>query len=141
MADLADAPIEARVRLRSIALQRLDGLRATATVQTLPEADAILRLWAQSGPEPGKGYHRVAYLLVFEDGQEYREIYHLYRSDVRPVDLARTVRGHLEAAAGRRSPELESTAGSRRRLVLSAHRDGQTARKWAATLLDAYALD
>ena len=141
MTNLAGAPAEARVRLRSVALQRLDGPRATVIVRTLSEADDVLRRWAQSGPEPGKGYHRVAYLLVFEDGQEYREIYHLYRSDVRPVDLARTVRGHLEAAAGRRSPELESTAGSRRRLVLSPHRDRQTARKWAAALLDGYALD
>ena len=141
MTDLAGAPAEARVRLRSIALQRLDGPRATATVPTVPEADDILRVWAQSAPEPGQGYHRVAYLLVFEDGQEYREIYHLYRGDVGPVDLARTVCGHLEAAAGRRYPELEPTAGSRRRLVLSPDRDRQSARKRAAALLDGYALD
>ena len=103
----------------------------------------MLRLWAPSAPERGKGYHRVAYLLVFADGQEYREIYHLYCGEARPVDLTGTVRGHLEAAAGRRSPEPQPTAGSgsRRRLVVSPHGDPRSARKWAAALLDSYAFD
>ena len=140
MTDVIGTRPETRVRLRSIALQRLDGQRATATVRSFPEADEVLCVWAQTAPEHGKGYHRVAYLLVFEDGQECRELYHLNRSDGQPVSLARSVRGHLEAVARRHYAKADRDDESRRRL-LSPHRDPRGTGKQAAALLDGYAFE
>lgn len=61
---MASAP-KPRIPLRSITLQRLDGPRETVTVSSSAEADGVLRAWAKTAPEVGKGYHRVAYLLRF----------------------------------------------------------------------------
>ena len=130
-----------RVRLRAITLQRLDGPRATARVRTFAEADEILRLWATTAPELGKGYHRVAYGLLFEDGQEYSDLYRLNRTEVIPIDLARSARERLEVNAGRRSTRLAAYDLPYRRSLLSAERQPPSVRKRAAQLLDLYALD
>lgn len=137
---LHQAASSRRVRLTSVSVQRLDGPAASALLTSLAQAEMALREWARTAPEDGHGYHRVAYVLAFDDGQEYTDIYPLRRKDAESFAIAGQIR---ERFLGQQvqAPLGRGRKGALSRPILVAGRRQQAVlQKRAAALVDWYDL-
>ena len=122
------------VEVREIRLERLEGRcigPCEITVLTYAEADSILRRWSQTAPRGG-GYDKVAFTVVFEDGQEYDGRYDLTYQEV-GISLGRHMQDFLLFASGRRTP-LRMTVEQHAMIL----RRNPTLTEQAGTFLDTY---
>ncbi|HEX2172580.1 MAG TPA: hypothetical protein VHL09_09065 [Dehalococcoidia bacterium] len=127
------------VQLVSIGLQRLDGEPATAIARTLEEAARTLRLWGQNAPSAGAGYHRVAYVLRFDNGEEFPEIFRL-RRDLELDAIVVAIKGQFATVLSRRPVGTHKKSPVRTQLLLPSQRYRDVLQKRAAAVLDRYQL-
>lgn len=138
---LQQGAVSRRIQLVSVSVQRLDGPTESREFSSLAEAEMTLREWARTAPVDGQGYHRVAYVLVFDDGQEYIDIYPLKHKDAECYEIARTIREKfLDQQV--QSPLARGRKGTLARPLLVAGRRQQSVlQKRAVALVDRYYFD
>lgn len=95
------------IRMKSITLKRYEGTREECAgppcvAYTWLGASMVLKDWSRTAPEPGMGYHKCTFSVLFEDGKAFAGRYDLYRGQ--EVDLLDHFEGHLLHCAGRRKP-------------------------------------
>ena len=103
-----------KVRARSITLQRAEGtigrddfspdtVRAAGDRSVWQQADRQLLEWAQTAPQGG-GYHKVDFIVAYEDGNIYRGRYDLKHWSVEYPSLAKHMRSLVAFHAGEYRP-------------------------------------
>lgn len=93
----------AKVKVKEVWIRRAEGLPeecVALTLQSIAEADAVLRRWALTAPADGC-YDKCDFTIAFEDGDTYSGRYDLKRHDAGHADLiGRHVRQFVEFYAG-----------------------------------------
>lgn len=91
------------ITMSSIKLYRAEGpiakIGPAGPFSTWAQADGQLAQWAQTAPEPGQGYNKVDFEVVWADGESYSGRYDMNRwgedSERDGHDLARHIRQFL----------------------------------------------
>lgn len=92
-----------RTPVVSVTITRWEGFEEELITRTFegPEACALagaeLRAWARTAPEPGSGYDKCGFRIVWEDGGSYEGRYDLQRDSA--ADLGAQARGLLQWVA------------------------------------------
>ncbi|MCL0084231.1 DUF192 domain-containing protein, partial [Dehalococcoidia bacterium] len=104
-----------KIRARSITLRRLEGDRqrddfSSHTLTPLDDksvwerANSLLRKWSETAPRRGKGYHKVSFIVTYEDGETYQGRFDLRHNTVEYPDLAEHIYRSVAFYAGRYRP-------------------------------------
>lgn len=104
-----------KIRARSITLRRLEGDRqrddfSSHTLTPLDDksvwerANSLLRKWSETAPRRGKGYHKVSFIVTYEDGETYQGRFDLKHYTVEYPDLAKHIYRSVAFYAGRYRP-------------------------------------
>ena len=98
-----------KVGIRSVWLERAEGPIAECgevTVNTIAEAQKVLRRWSHSAPEEGGGYDKCDFKVTFEDGETYTGRYDLQNTGLNDggETLAGQMRSFIGFIAGNRRP-------------------------------------
>lgn len=90
--DLVIQPKTDKVKPRYIILDRAEGLLRECgqpeVTYTWPHADQILRRMAQTAPK--QSYHKVDFVVVYQNGETYSGRYDLTKQDAYKSDLLKT---------------------------------------------------
>jgi hypothetical protein len=91
------------IKPKTITITRAEGLIEECdkpeTATTWEEANAILRRWSDTAPKTG-GYDKCDFVIVFDDGQDYKGRYDLQHWECGRPDLAAHVRAFVNYLAG-----------------------------------------
>ncbi|MCL0079832.1 DUF192 domain-containing protein [Dehalococcoidia bacterium] len=104
-----------KIRARSITLRRLEGDRqrddfSSHTLTPLDDksvwerANSLLRKWSETAPRRGEGYHKVSFIVTYEDGETYQGRFDLKHYTVEYPDLAKHIYHFVAFYAGRYCP-------------------------------------
>lgn len=95
------------IHVQKIFLNRAEGPRGQtgrATADSFREANQILRTAATTAPQPGHGYNKVDFKVVWEDREEYKGRYDLTYDDTVRANIGEHIRDFLRLMGGTRRP-------------------------------------
>lgn len=100
-------------------------------------ANAILRRWSETAPKTG-GYDKCDFVIVFEDGEEYKGRYDLQHWTVETPDIAKHVRSTISYLSGKPPVWLKAPGKENylRHYMEKVAGDAETvaeAKRWLAT--------
>ena len=87
-----------KIGIEYITINRAEGLTREVGIEhkakTIEEANEILRKIARTAPK--KGYHKTDFLIVWDDGLDYKGTYALKHNSIEPSNLKRHVLSNLK---------------------------------------------
>lgn len=94
-------------RVKEITFEWKEGVggdRLPASFSSWAAANSVLSRWSHSAPKDGS-YDKVSFVVIWEDGTEYRGRHDLVHFSRASSNLVHHIRGHLEFCTGAACPD------------------------------------